>query len=489
MSYLTIRVYIGIWLGVIALTISFFEGSVFVKLFTRFTEEIFASLISLLFILESIMSICQEYRKHPLMTLEEYCHIHNETIGPFSMLNSLNNSSDFLPGNGTTGHPNATTFVREIRSVLNESLINQTSFDNLLNSTYLNSTQQPSPAPANEPNTALFCTILALGTFFIAYYLRHFRNSKFLGRSARRALGDFGVPIAIIVMVLLDYVTPGTYTEKLTVPEGLSPSKPDARGWIIPPSGGIPVWAAFAAIVPAMLVYILLFMETHISELIIDKKERKLKKGSGFHVDIVLVCLVNVGCGLLGAPFVCAATVRSVTHVSALTVMSRTHAPGDKPHIIEVKEQRVSALLVSSLVGVSLLMSGLLRLVPMAVLFGVFLYMGISSIDGIQFFERCRLFFMPVKHHPQAAYVRRVPTLKMHLFTLIQFSCLAILWIVKSSQISLTFPFFLMLMIPLRAQMRYIFSPLELRALDSDEPDVDGAEEEPDFYAEALLPG
>lgn len=33
----------------------------------------------------------------------------------------------------------------------------------------------------------------------------------------------------------------------------------------------------------------------------------------------------------------CAATVRSVTHVSAVTVMSRTHAPGDKPHIVEVK--------------------------------------------------------------------------------------------------------------------------------------------------------
>lgn len=32
-----------------------------------------------------------------------------------------------------------------------------------------------------------------------------------------------------------------------------------------------------------------------------------------------------------------AATVRSVAHVSSLTVMSRTHAPGQKPHIIEVK--------------------------------------------------------------------------------------------------------------------------------------------------------
>ena len=83
---------------------------------------------------------------------------------------------------------------------------------------------------------------------------------------ARRALGDFGVPIAIVAMVLLDYVTPGTYTDKLKVPEGLSPSNPEVRGWLIPPSSGIPVWGAFAAVVPALLVYILIFMETHISE-------------------------------------------------------------------------------------------------------------------------------------------------------------------------------------------------------------------------------
>lgn len=47
------RVYIGIWLLVIALIVSGLEGSVFVKMFTRFTEEIFASLISLLYIVES----------------------------------------------------------------------------------------------------------------------------------------------------------------------------------------------------------------------------------------------------------------------------------------------------------------------------------------------------------------------------------------------------------------------------------------------------
>jgi len=54
-------------------------------------------------------------------------------------------------------------------------------------------------------------------------------------------------------------------------------------------------------------------------------------------MDIFLICMLNMGSGVMGAPWVCAATVRSVAHVSALTVMSRDHAPGDKPHIIEVK--------------------------------------------------------------------------------------------------------------------------------------------------------
>ncbi|CAH1989916.1 unnamed protein product [Acanthoscelides obtectus] len=75
----------------------------------------------------------------------------------------------------------------------------------------------------------------------------------------------------------------------------------------------------------------------------------------------------------------------------------------------------------------------------------------------------------------------------MHLFTFIQLICLVILWIVKSTKASLAFPFFLILMVPLRRQLTHIFSQRELRALDGDQADVD--EDEPDFYAEAPLPG
>lgn len=221
----------------------------------------------------------------------------------------------------------------------------------------------------------------------------------------------------------------------------------------------------FVTVVPAMLVYILIFMETHISELIVDKPERGLKKGSGLHLDIVLLCFLNTICGFFGCPWHCAATVRSVTHVSAVTIMSTNHAPGDKPKIIGVKEQRLSGFFVAMMVGLSVLASPILRMIPMSVLFGVFLYMGVASMMGVQLFERLRLYLMPVKHHPQVPFVRRVPTYKMHLFTLVQILALAMLWAVKSSKFSLAFPFFLIMMVPIRALLEKFFSPLELRAV------------------------
>ncbi|XP_031346274.1 band 3 anion transport protein-like isoform X4 [Photinus pyralis] len=384
-DYLTIRFYIGIWLGVIALLVASVEGSVFVKWFSRFTEEIFSALISLLYIVESVMNLVLVFTRHPLR-------------GTYYNLNNLMQELNETVYNSTTDNLFARN-VSELTAIIKNSSVPPSVplYDSI--------------GPLNQPNTALLCTILSLGTFAIAYYLLLFRNSQFLGRNARRALGDFGVPIAIVIMASLNYFVPNTHTQRLTVPKGFTPSNPEVRGWLVDPKGTlqpIELWVAFAAGVPALLVYILLFMETHITELIIDKPERKLKKGSGFHLDIVLICLLNVGCGFIGAPWVCVATVRSVAHVQAVTVMSRTHAPGEKPHIIEVKEQRVSAFVVSLLIGVSVLMSPLLRLVPMSVLFGVFLYMGVASTNGIQFFDRIRLFFMPPKHHPAASYVRKV---------------------------------------------------------------------------------
>ena len=58
------------------------------------------------------------------------------------------------------------------------------------------------------------------------------------------------------------------FLQTLKAPEGFEPTKSEARGWIINPLGeekDLPIWAIFLAIVPAILIFILMFMETQIT--------------------------------------------------------------------------------------------------------------------------------------------------------------------------------------------------------------------------------
>ena len=85
----------------------------------------------------------------------------------------------------------------------------------------------------------------------------------------RRALGDFGVPIAIVIMVMIDYSAGDTYTEKLKVPDGLAVTSPHLRGWLINPFGekeALPTYAPFLAVLPGLLLFMVLFIETEICE-------------------------------------------------------------------------------------------------------------------------------------------------------------------------------------------------------------------------------
>lgn len=53
-------------------------------------------------------------------------------------------------------------------------------------------------------------------------------------------------------------------------------------------------------------------------------------------------------------------------------------------------------------------MGPILSHIPLAVLFGIFLYMGVTSLSGIQLFDRILLLFKPPKYHPDVPYVKRV---------------------------------------------------------------------------------
>ena len=112
-------------------------------------------------------------------------------------------------------------------------------------------------------------------------------------------------------------------------------------------------------------------------------------------------------------------------------------APGEKPEFCGVAEQRITGVLIFLMIGLSVFFTPLLRLIPMPVLYGVFLYMGFSSLKGNQLVDRLLLFFMPQKHQPSEYqnvkagvpkiiissdyyYLQYVPIKTVHIFTLIQ---------------------------------------------------------------------
>ncbi|CAO2605590.1 Electrogenic sodium bicarbonate cotransporter 4 [Lemmus lemmus] len=117
-----------------------------------------------------------------------------------------------------------------------------------------------------------------------------------------------------------------------------------------------------------------------------------------------------------------------------------------------------------------------LKYIPMPVLYGVFLYMGVASLNGIQFWERCKLFLMPAKHQPDHAFLRHVPLRRIHLFTLVQTLCLAVLWILKSTMAAIIFPVMILGLIIVRRLLDLIFSQHDLAWIDNILPEKEKQE-------------
>ena len=128
-------------------------------------------------------------------------------------------------------------------------------------------------------------------------------------------------------------------------------------------------------------------------------------------------------------------------HLQSLTKESECSVPGDKPQFLGIREQRVTAIAIGLCLGLSILITPILALIPMPVLFGIFLFMGVSSLKGLQFYDRILLLFIPRKHQPEYVFLKYVPLARVHMFTLIQLSSLICLWMIKSNETtSISFP-------------------------------------------------
>ncbi|XP_037814214.1 sodium bicarbonate cotransporter 3 isoform X6 [Lucilia sericata] len=434
-DYMTFRFWIGTWIAVILLILTAIDASALVCYITRFTEENFATLIAFIFIMKAVENVLKIGKKFPVNQ-----EIYDCVCTP-------------PPGSNAT-------ILDFAKYEKNYCLANNGTLVGL-----------DCDLPDNS-NIFLMSVILFLGTFIISTILKDFKNALFFPTVVRQYISDFSVIIAIVSMSLLDFLMQ-VDTPKLEVPHELKPTLP-SRDWLIPPfTENNPIWSAVIAVIPAMLGTILIFMDQQITAVIINRKENKLKKGCGYHLDLFILAILIQICSVMGLPWFVAATVLSINHVNSLKQESECSAPGEKPQFLGVREQRVTHVLIFLTIGLSVFLTPILCHIPMPVLFGVFLYMGVASLKGLQFFDRILIMFMPAKYQPDYMFLRQVPIKRVHLFTFIQLACLIALWLIKSfSSTSILFPLMLVVMIGIRKSLDLIFTRRELKILDDIMPEM-----------------
>ncbi|XP_021967352.2 anion exchange protein 2 [Folsomia candida] len=409
-EFLPARVWISLWVLIITIVVASLEGSAIVKYISRFTMEIFSALSSLIFVYEGLEVSYRIFLANPL-----------------------------TKNGGMAGSDE-----------------------------YEGESEQKSNFVVGQPNTAIMSAYLMFGTFIIAYKLKRLKLTNFFPKKIRDILSDFGVPVAIIFMVMIDYRC-GVKTTKTQVPSGLSPTMPGKRGWVVSPFGiekPFNYWMPLITILPGGLIFLIMFMTVEICEKILLTRGG-FKKAFGLHWDPVVLAVTNLACGICGLPWMSIAVLRTFAHVEALTVYSKNNPPGMPPTIVKIRENRLSGLFMSVMMGASVFLAPVLKLIPVPVLFGIFLFMGVTSFKPTQLCDRIVLFFTSKDAHPQTVYVRRVPTWKIHLYTVIQIITLVFLWVVKSiKEIAIFFPVVLMLLPPIRQSLKFLFTEAELDALD-----------------------
>lgn len=385
--------WVGVWTAAMLIVLAVTDASCLMRFFTRFTDEIFAALISLIFIYEAVRNLFEN------------------VTGVYK--------------SGTESH-----------------------------------------------DRALVPLLLAIGTFYVAMSLSRFRRSRYLLPQIREFLADFGPAIALAAMTAVAVFWFHDVTlNRLPAPAVFEPTM--KRSWLVPLFRA-PPWVWIASLGPALLVTTLVFLDQNITARLVNNPDFKLQKGEGYHWDLAIIGVLVGGCSLFGLPWLVAATVRSLNHLRSLaTVEEVVSKEGDtRERVIHVRETRLSALSIHVLIGGSVLLLPLLREIPMSVLYGLFLFMGVVSMAGNSFFERLSLWLMDRNSYPSTHYIRNVPNWTIHKFTLIQLGCLAMLGIIKETSLGILFPLFIALLIPVRFLISRFFAPEHLAALDAEtEPD------------------
>ncbi|XP_067663108.1 solute carrier family 4 member 11-like isoform X2 [Haliotis asinina] len=421
---------VGLWNAFFLVIFSVFDLSILMQFSTRSSEEIFALFISIAFSVDAFKNCASNF--------EQYYSV----PACFASSSSSNNSDNSALVNITT----ATTVVNNTVTTTATS-VTTTIASNM--TTTLGDLTQNAAEEVCRRDISMLYLVLLFGTVWIGVTLFNFKNTPYLTSGKRELLADYSLPVAVIIMAFF-----GAYVFR-DVNMGVSFNSESESGiFKLVALDELSVGAIFGAMGLGFCLSLLFFMDQNISAALVNAPQNKMKKGTAYHWDLLVIAAVNAALSLVCFPWVHAALPHSPLHVLALADVEERVEQGHISRIIvRVRETRLTAIFSHILIGLSLLFMPVLAYIPTPVLYGLFLYVAVTALYGNQMFERVMLFFTEQAAYPPYHYIRRVPQRKMHIFTLTQLFQLAVLCGFGFSDypyLKMFFPVLIFFLIPIR---------------------------------------
>ncbi|XP_062325064.1 sodium bicarbonate transporter-like protein 11 isoform X2 [Osmerus eperlanus] len=390
---------IGLWNSFFLILGGVFNASLIVKLFKRSTEEIIALFISIAFVVDALKGTIKIFHKY----------YHSPTL--------------------TNGSMGASQPLQDRWGQLGVNVTEET--------TIVCTRERP-----------VLCLLLMLGTLWMGYTLYQFKRSPFLHVKVRELLSDCALPISILLCSFI-----GSYLfNDIELPVFNFKNTPMFN---LAPFEKLSAINVLSAMGLGLLLAILIFIDQTIVVSLTNAPENRLLKGTAYHWDLMLSGLINMLMSVLGLPWMHAAFPHSPLHVRQLAVVEQ-HVEGGHLYetIVQVKETRLTSLAANIFIGVSVFLLPVpLQWIPKPVLYGLFLYIALTSIDGNQMCDRMALLLKEQTSYPPTHYIRKVPQRKIHYFTFLQMVQLLVLCAFGMYPLPYTkmiFPVLMALLIPIR---------------------------------------
>ncbi|KAK6173066.1 hypothetical protein SNE40_016597 [Patella caerulea] len=417
---------VGLWNSAFLVVYSFFDLSVLMQFSTRSSEEIFAIFISIAFAVDAF--------KNTALNFEQYYYV-PACDKAVEVVNNTITIATTTVANVNATVPNITSTIESIEQECGRDI-------------------------------SMLYLLLLFGTLWVGVALYNFTKTPYLNSAKRELLADYSLPVSVVIMSFF-----GAYVfRQVNMGKAFDAARQPNIFQLIDMSS-LSVGAIFGAMGLGFCLSLLFFMDQNISAALVNAPQNKMKKGTAYHWDLLVIAAVNALHSIVCFPWVHAALPHSPLHVRALAdVEERVDQGHIYQIIVRVRETRLTAIFSHILIGCSLFFMNILAYIPTPVLYGLFLYVAVTSLYGNQFFERVELFFTEQAAYPPNHYIRRVPQRKMHIFTLLQLLQLLVLCGFGFSPypyLKMFFPVLIFCLIPIRHKLiPKIIDSKYLKAMD-----------------------